>query len=116
MDKLAAQSWFSSLSQQDKAVVLISVMHELTVVMRSVFYDYANNCETKSGVAYQISELNHHLTSAALALIQHRNTYPDAHLIDMLYERPNSPELEQYFPHVFERVMHYLIRQKTQHA
>lgn len=106
MDKHAAQSWFSALSQSEKAMVLLRVMFELTLVVRGVFV-YHQDSETRWRLAYSISELDHRLTSAALAIMQNRETYPDDVIVDMLFERPEHSELESYFPYVFEQAARY---------
>jgi hypothetical protein len=110
MDKLAMQSWFSALSPSDKVVVLLDVMHELTIATRSVFLDYAGDCEARSRLAYAISELNHRLTAAAGAMMQNRETYPDDVLIEMLFEGPSHPELQPYFPYVLKCARQYQAR------
>jgi hypothetical protein len=108
MDKLATQSWFSALSPTDKVIFLLAVLHDLTVAVRSIVHDYADDCETRSRLVYAISELNHRLTAAAWETMEGRETYPDDALIDMLFEGPNHKELKPYFPYVLEHPMQYL--------
>ena len=107
MDKLAAEAWFSNLPQTDKVIVLLSVMHLLTVAIRDIFLDYADDCETRSRLAYRISELNHRLTSAAGSIMKGEETYPDEVIVEMLLDGPNPPELQPYFPWVLEQAKRY---------
>jgi hypothetical protein len=104
MDKFAMRSWFSALSSPDKVAILLNVMYELTLVVRSVFLDYPKDCETRAKLAYAISELNHRLTAAATDTMQGQDKYADA-LIEMLFERPKYPELQPYFPFVLEQAV-----------
>ncbi len=97
--------WFGRLSAQQKAIVLVDVMHELTIVVRSVFHDFASKTDTTAPLAYKISELNHRLTSAAFALLIDKPTYPDRALIEMLWNWSETPELMPYFPFVLEQAM-----------
>lgn len=89
-------------------MVLLRVMFELTLMVRGISV-YHHDSETRWRLAYSISELNHRLTSAALAIMQNRDTYPDDLLVEMLFERPAHPELEQSFPYVFEQAAQYFI-------
>jgi len=104
MDKSATTAWLGTLSATEKVRALLSVMHELTIVVRSVFHDYSDDCATRSRLAYKISELNHMLTSAALGTIENRATYPDDVLVETLSDQSRYPELAPYFPFVLERV------------
>jgi hypothetical protein len=105
MDRAASEAWFGRLSQNQKADVLINVMHGLTIVVRSLFHDYENDCQTRSRLAYYISELNHHLTAAAAVLLENKPTYPDDQLIAMLSAASSQSELSPYFPFVLQRVI-----------
>lgn len=104
MDKSGISVWLGTLSPIEKVTVFLGVMHELTIVVRSVFHDYSDDCAARSRLAYKISELNHMLTSAALATIQNKTTYPDEVLVEILSDQSNYPELTPYFPFVLERV------------
>jgi|GEM_PF-5903017 len=104
MDKSAMSVWLGTLSRTEKVTVLLGVMHELTIVVRSVFHDYSDDCATRSKLAYKISELHHMLTSAALGTIENRATCPDNDLVEILSDQSNYPELTPYFPFVLERV------------
>lgn len=62
MDSSTLKSWFSSLSDRDKSIFLVTFMHELTVVIRGVVHE--NDSESAVRTMYSLSELNHGLTSA----------------------------------------------------
>jgi hypothetical protein len=96
MDLSETRAWFSSLSNSDKVIVLLIFMYEITILLRTVFLGYENDSETKSRLAYHLSEMNHAFTQAALALMEGKPTYPDDVLIEILIEHPSDPVLEPY--------------------
>ena len=96
MDLPEIRSWFSSLSNSDKVIVLLIFMYEITILVRTVFLGYANDCEARSRLAYHLSEMNHAFTQAALALMEGKPTYPDDVLIEILIEHPNDPVIEPH--------------------
>src|SRR5262249_22722257 len=102
------RSWFSSLSNSDKVNVLLIFMHEITILVRTVFLGYESDCEMRSRLAYHLSEINHRFTSAALALMEGRPTYPDDVLIEILVEQPNDPVLEPYCHDILKKAVQLL--------
>ena len=93
MDIGEIQTWFGGLTQHQKVKALIIIMRELTIVMRSIYVYYPDNCETRWRLAYHISEMNHAFTQAAWALMDNESTYPDDALIRILLEQENYPEI-----------------------
>jgi hypothetical protein len=116
MDLPAIRSWFSSLSNSDKVVVLLVFMYEITIVVRSVFLGCPDDCESRSRLAYRLSEMNHRFTAAALALMEGEPTYPDDELIDILIEQPNDPELAPACHDILLRAVELLTNKQERRA
>ena len=108
MDKDAMVVWFGNLPREQKVAFLLDVMHELTIVVRSMFHDHADDCEMRSKAAYDVSELNHRLTSAALAILGGEPTYSDAALIEMLAEPSSDSTLLRYVSFASEQAFRRL--------
>jgi hypothetical protein len=100
MDMPAIQAWFSALPKSDKVLALLTFMFEITIVVRAVFHDNPHDCETRSRLAYHLSEMNHAFTSAAIATIKNEPTYPDDILLEILLDQASYPELESYCRYV----------------
>lgn len=93
MDRLAIQSWFNARSRPDKVTILLDVMHELTILVRVVFYDFTHDSDRQLALMFKISEMNHAFTSAARAMMKNETTYPDDVLIEILLDQTSYPEL-----------------------
>lgn len=104
MDLAAAQSWFRTLPQPDKVLVLLGVMWEFTLIMRGIALP-SNDCEARWQTAYRLSEMNHAFASAGSAMIRGEGTYPDDVLMEILLVHSGSPELEKLCREALTHVM-----------
>lgn len=95
-----SRCWLGKLSHRQRAAFLLEVMHELTIAVRAIFHDHAGDSDLCARSVYDVSELNHRLTSAAISMLANKPTYPA--LIDMIFGASVDPELSTYLP-VLER-------------
>jgi len=91
-----SRCWLGKLSHRQRAAFLLEVMHELTIAVRAIFHDHAGDSDLCARSAYDVSELNHRLTSAAISMLANKPTYPA--LIDMIFGASVDPELSTYLP------------------
>lgn len=105
MNQAETIAWYGRLTKAQKLALLLDLMQQLTIVVRSIFHDHAGEPATTSRLAYAISELNHRLTSAASAVLHNRPTLPDHALIGLFFDIPQHVELAQYLPFVLEQAI-----------
>ena len=98
----AIRAWFSALPASDKVYALLVIMHEITIVMRTISVDYPHDCETRWRLAYRLSQMNHRFTAAALAMMLNEPTYPDDELLEILLRQERNPELARACRQVLE--------------
>jgi hypothetical protein len=99
MDAATGNKWFNALPTEDKVTVLLIFMYEITIAMRAVFYDYQDDCETRSRLAYYLSERNHDISQVGISLMDPTSTYWNDGLMEFLRDYSHCPELESYFAH-----------------
>jgi hypothetical protein len=103
MNQAEMQSWFEGLSNTNKMLAMLAMMHEFTIVIRSVFHD--NDKENSLKVAYALSEFNHMLTSKMSSMLEKEPTYPDDVVIESFIDQFNRPELRPYAWLVWNEVL-----------
>lgn len=108
-------AWYSRQTNARKLALLLDIMHQLTIVVRSVFHDHAGAPATTSRLAYAMSELNHCITAASLALLENRPGMPDDALIGLFFDPPQHAELASYFPFVLEQAIQRSLGRSTAH-
>jgi hypothetical protein len=88
-----AQAKFRALAQHEKVGALIDIIWQSTLTMRGISVYFPDDCQTRWRLAYRLSEMNHRFASAASAMIDGANTYPDDDLMAILLDQSNYPEL-----------------------
>lgn len=84
MDLPKLTNWFLTRSERQKAVLLVSFMHMLTLNVRDAYHHAAQ--EEYKRLSYQLSELNHRITSKVLGLLEGKQTYPDDVIFDAIFD------------------------------
>jgi len=105
MDLAAAQAWFGALPQSEKALVLLGIMWEFTLIMRDISLRYPDDCEMRWRLAYHLSEMNHRFASAASAMMKGEATFPGDVLMEILLDQSSYPELETQCRYALDRVI-----------
>lgn len=89
-----AQTKFRALTRHEKVGALVGIIWESTLTMRAISAYFPDDCSTRWRLAYRISEMNHAFSSAASAMLNGTDTYPDEVLMEILLDQSNNPELQ----------------------
>ncbi len=98
---------FQNLSPTDKIKALLFFMHDLTNIARIISAECADDSQLRAALLYDISQRNHHLTSAALQILMQESTYPDDIIVEAMY-RPGRADLAPHFLAAFEATMAFV--------
>ena len=88
-----AQAKFRGLTGHEKAAALIGIIWQSTLTMRAIGTYFPDDCQKRWRLAYHLSEMNHRFASAASAMLDGTNTFPDDVLMEILLDQSNYPEL-----------------------
>ena len=108
MSHSETSTWFAKQSAQSRQLIMLSVMSELTLVLRDV--STQNDKDLQLRVSWLISELNHRLLDYVADVMLDRPRYPDDVIMGILSDYLEHPDLEPHTGHVWQRAVSRAMR------
>ena len=103
MELVEMQSWFKRLPDEKKAIAIIKVMYEMTIVIRSM--SASEGREKLLDAALLSSELNHRISNFAVSKLSGQPNFPDDVVISMIDATLADEQFADYAAHVWEKIV-----------
>jgi len=103
MSLSAMQSWFKTMSNNKKAITILKVMYEMTIVVRSM--SVSEDRSKLLAASMLNSEMNHRISNYAASLLSGQPSVPEDVIISMIDASLADDRFAGYAEHVWEKIV-----------